>query len=659
MKQMLQYLWIEKYGCIEKQGFNFTNRVHIKFDYEKKELSIVKNKNYCDNFFGKNIEVSCIVGQNGVGKTTLLRALKEICSLIDTINIYEYSFIAIFFDGYKYKGYYTLNELNYDTSKLTLYPIKYKKQSNTQSFEGYEHTDYLYYSEQLVHSQYKISFDDHELSLSHLLYRAKSVNEFFIKEFEKQMNLMIDYGKQLEKFKIRYSSYVTASLPNYDMIWQDFIGGIKRGTNEEAKEENILEYRNIYDAFLSQSGFREEVDYFKDKLAETMFLNIIKNFMNSDIKWDDKLLDVLVSEMRNCSKGYAWDNFKMFLGKKNRLNKKRIYYVGNYIQFVNYIDNKCEFSEWKDAFVQFKINGIFLIPIGLDCNVKTDLKSSIQEFYKFYQEAAVFHSFINFSWELSSGETALLNIFSRLYSSDCRKNKKKVAVFLLDEIDVTLHPEWQRTIINELLKFIKYAFKNKQVQIIMTTHSPIMLSDIPKQNVLFLNQDNGMKVDDGCDTFASNIFQLFRDGFFIGDTGIGVYAEEKLKEIVEHIHNHDIKDSEIEKLILAVGDILIRNKLNEEYLMCRLQKKSTKEKQADRIALLEQQLEDIDRNHYNQLIELQEVLKSYDQSSNTSEETSKEYPAKTSGDPQNIIDEINTKLIEFLTGGMNHDTNKK
>ena len=107
---------------------------------------------------------------------------------------------------------------------------------------------------------------------------------------------------------------------------------------------------------------------------------------------------------------------------------------------------------------------------------------------------------------------------------------------MIDEADMLLHPEWQRKFINTLVSFFKPFSENFTIQLLIATHSPIMLSDIPKQNVLFLNNlDDGIKECDGCDTFASNIFQLFREGFFIGDTGIGVYAEKKLKEIVDHI----------------------------------------------------------------------------------------------------------------------------
>jgi len=210
-------------------------------------------------------------------------------------------------------------------------------------------------------------------------------------------------------------------------------------------------------------------------------------------------------------------------------------------------------------------------------------------FYNYYSKINSFSNFLFFDYGLSSGEMALLNMYSRLYYVIKQRIKKSENILIfIDEVDMLLHPEWQRQYIKSVLAFFKKTFPSISFQIVIATHSPIMLSDIPKQNVLFLKkEDDGIIEDNGCNTFASNIFQLFREGFFIGDTGIGVYAEQKLKEIVDHIHNKDKDDNEIKKLIAAVGDTFLRNKLNEEYLLYRSQKNDTEKIQAERIAKLE------------------------------------------------------------------------
>lgn len=96
MKQILQYIWIEKYGCIENQEFNFTNRIRFHYDQEKQMITAEENDEYYSNFFGTNTEFTCVVGQNGTGKTTLLRVIKKVFAkaihdLIYTALLYLFS----------------------------------------------------------------------------------------------------------------------------------------------------------------------------------------------------------------------------------------------------------------------------------------------------------------------------------------------------------------------------------------------------------------------------------------------------------------------------------------------------------------------------------------------------------------------------------------
>ena len=171
------------------------------------------------------------------------------------------------------------------------------------------------------------------------------------------------------------------------------------------------------------------------------------------------------------------------------------------------------------------------------------------KFWEIYKPLGLVYNFLDISWNLSSGEQARLELFARIFHYyECNilyspKQDIDNLLILLDEADMLLHPEWQRTFVKDIKEFAEALFSkyNIHVQIMIATHSPIMLSDIPRQNVLFLtskqdhDSDSRIGIDEqGCDTFAANIFQLFREAFFIGDTGIGAYAEEKLKEIAKY-----------------------------------------------------------------------------------------------------------------------------
>ena len=96
-------------------------------------------------------------------------------------------------------------------------------------------------------------------------------------------------------------------------------------------------------------------------------------------------------------------------------------------------------------------------------------------------------SVLEFEWSgLSSGELALINLFGRLNSikNEVRKNM----VLLLDEVDLGLHPEWQRKWVKNILPIIGKIMKsqNGSVRVVVTTHSPIILSDFMKKDIIYL-----------------------------------------------------------------------------------------------------------------------------------------------------------------------------
>lgn len=183
--------------------------------------------------------------------------------------------------------------------------------------------------------------------------------------------------------------------------------------------------------------------------------------------------------------------------------------------------------------------------------------------------------FINFSYSktiesnnptlLSSGELAILNIFSRLYDAIVARPIEFDGVYsptllLLDEAELGLHPEWQRQYINVLLQFLQFLSKNEKhsFQIVLASHSPILLSDIPRACSNYLGTNEKME-----ETFASNIFELYRNSFFMKDGMMGAFAEEKVQSLLNRIQNKRRKMNDkvikgIENEIEMIGDERIR-----------------------------------------------------------------------------------------------------
>lgn len=221
---------------------------------------------------------------------------------------------------------------------------------------------------------------------------------------------------------------------------------------------------------------------------------------------------------------------------------------------------------------------------------------------------------------LSSGELGLLKSFTNLYSAKIALQKKMLPdvdkdnyLLLLDEVDLGLHPEWQRKWISRALPIIDKIFDDKHVQIIITSHSPIFLSDIYRENILFLEKDNENIHRKTIEkTFGQNIYTLFKNSFFLNDV-MGEYAFNTIRDTIEYLsfkvnsnssynraeslyNNSDeiINEKIAKKVIYSVGEPIIANQLKELFYKAFPNKNDESIEIRNRIAQLQKKLEQLE-----------------------------------------------------------------
>ena len=135
----------------------------------------------------------------------------------------------------------------------------------------------------------------------------------------------------------------------------------------------------------------------------------------------------------------------------------------------------------------------------------------------------------------SNGERFLIRFIFNLvfYLMKIKKERFLFINILLDEIDLGLHPQWQKKFLNLILNIFKnYSIK---LNIILTSHSTFILSDLPKENIIFL--EKGKQVypfEDGKQTFGANIHTLLSHGFFMKEGLMGEFAKEKIQSIINY-----------------------------------------------------------------------------------------------------------------------------
>lgn len=175
---------------------------------------------------------------------------------------------------------------------------------------------------------------------------------------------------------------------------------------------------------------------------------------------------------------------------------------------------------------------------------------------------------------LSTGERSFLSLFSRLHYYRNRIEENRNILFLIDEGELGFHPQWQKEYFKIILDFFKKMFPKNNIQLVITSHSPFLASDLPKENIIFLKKNSsnqteisGLKMRQ--ETFAANIHSLYSDAFFIQGATIGSFAKDTLDEIVDYL-NGEKHTTELnykyKNIIKKIGEPIIKNKLEEMWV---------------------------------------------------------------------------------------------
>ena len=156
--------------------------------------------------------------------------------------------------------------------------------------------------------------------------------------------------------------------------------------------------------------------------------------------------------------------------------------------------------------------------------------------------------------QLSDGEKNLLvmvaDIARRLAIANPDPTKNALegeGIILIDEIELQLHPQWQRDIIPRLTS----TFPN--CQFIVTTHSPQVLSNVKKENV-FIVEDFQVYPADAY-TFGRDSNSILSE--LMGVTERPVEIQNKLTECLYKIDDGQIEEAKI--LLHELSDLLGHN----------------------------------------------------------------------------------------------------
>ena len=355
--------------------------------------------------------------------------------------------------------------------------------------------------------------------------------------FSELVQIIVYYDRLKNKLNI-YKKNLTATINNKSTIIEEEITSesIQRIFIKPTSSHNQQEYLLLLD-FLKNNNMN-----FPFNVPEIISFGIHDNFYD--------LLELI--ENKNFDVREKYNPFEENQDKRLKILHILLLlaYLKNYKIDINvqasenYDTTISELENKIDEDIKSKIRAFIQVPLedfSVITNHYVNIKKIPNNFFKIYIEIIkrknddklldfkgknVFN--FNFYPKMSDGQYQLTYIFNNIYS----QINQDTIILCIDEGENYLHPNWQKKYINYLYQFLKDNFYDKQIHLLVSSHSPFILSDLPKENVIFLEngkQEQLFKDDE--QTFGANIHTLLSHGFFMEGGLMGQFAKNKIDEI--------------------------------------------------------------------------------------------------------------------------------
>lgn len=572
-QMQLCFIWISSYRNIEDQGFNLGSSFHLSFDRKKNYLSIHSNPKYIPNFFGKDVvNVIGIVGENAAGKTNVLELINY---MMDGGNTrIATPFIMVFEDSgvFKVIGNQVRSLASNNTIEFELYAgakLPMESVFFTNIFDG---------------RRYEFGKNIHDLSTNRILHNqfGENIQTNLKREVQGQIRFLqsMAYRRLQEIEKLAYPDTNLDIKPAH----VQFISPAWENINNRARNFDRLVSNTIGEKFTSLNelcqSFRKQITmrqtertffYFTSFLLLLDFLSnefvpeareIGKKPTGRVVSPDDLRDELSQLDLRDLKGLSLNDLHKAITGPIALFIDKNYPYTFEKFKFLNELD-----SYYFPA-LQKQTEGTYnRRKFQFSCELSTDVES----FIRGYMEAT---TQLNLSYTIewlgiSSGQRAFMNMLSRMYSiAGTVKNDN--LLITIDEGDLYFHPRWQVEYLSRLIRILPLIFTGKKLQLVLTTHSPFLVSDLTKSHLIFLRKDSNQRCivlspkELQKETFGGNIGELYLNAFFLKGSLISHFAAEKITAMAARIkeagRNYSLED---DLLLSQLGDRVIQTQIKK------------------------------------------------------------------------------------------------
>lgn len=342
----------------------------------------------------------------------------------------------------------------------------------------------------------------------------------------------------------------------------------------EINEESLKKYISILEELEKSSN----IDDYKKYLIVLYYFYVVYDYFTILNNSNDEfrlVLDILSLNIREYN---SLDDLKEAL-----INKFQITHDTHGENINNNLSNNlncfCELLNFKrDNTTSIKINSELFNPFRLFVESANLIRLSLSGIFSVFSVPS-----------LSKGEKQFVNIFTNLlkpfeypdgqkilrFLSTNRENEgvKKTVLILLDEPDSGFHPKMSQEFIYNLNAYLEWLGGefNVNFQVVITTHSPFMLSDLPPWMVLVAEgKEDGSYpnfVRPQENTFGASIPSLFRHQFYLDDYFTGkLFYENFMKYYRINLSNDVEGKSDVEMFGKLIADPFFRHALLTNFI---------------------------------------------------------------------------------------------
>ncbi|WP_025146467.1 AAA family ATPase [Pedobacter jeongneungensis] len=578
----LVYIYINKFSRFGPISINLSNQLDI--DYSNGVVSIKRKADHFDYLLGESISsLNIIAGENGVGKTTLLKTIAELVADSSSgENNYDFEYLLVF--QIDEETFYLRNEHG-DTGP---YPIEIRERGWFAPKHGPVSDDYrrsvIYFSPYLDFNVLEI-FHTKDISPIIDLSATNMVNEDIRtsnacedNQDERYENPLILHRINNIKRQLKFFNEARQCFEFPFSIPSDINICFHRLTYD--RDDVSSDYKKVYDLFhsLCSNFFGDDHVISEDNIAKLVFLrNLLSLYFRS----------ITSIKNRSILNKYVSEKLQSAINKVAKSDVQAVIALFESFFAEKDIFDSNIFSELISSFYKKLIKNKFHVSDNYNqVYISTPTDDPLISLYFRMMDTKInskmrdrfilphVSSFITFDWpNFSSGEKMFADLFSRIYGvMDKLKNTDRPILLLIDEGEMGFHPKWQLKYVTTLCGFVNQILGKYKIEILLASHSPLVLSDFPKERVHLFKKSNRNKIVKGATmgTLAQNTSELLAHEFFIDSTLIGDLAKKYVNDIITEIRNlttsslNPIMEDELIEKIELIDEPVVKKILLEE-----------------------------------------------------------------------------------------------